>query len=59
MPVNMPSLSVMSPSSAASTEQPATSTKKKSKISPIIFLIAGLAFFAIYAVVWGKIFKLF
>lgn len=59
MSVNMPPLSVMSPSTIASTEQPTTSTKKKSKISPIIFLIVGLVFFVIYAVVWGKIFKLF
>ena len=59
MSVNMPPLSVMSPSTSASTEQPASSTKKKPKISPIIFLIVGLTFFAIYAVVWGKIFKLF
>lgn len=57
--VNMPPLNVMSPSSAASTEPPAANTKKKLKISPMIFLVAGLAFFAIYAVVWGKIFKLF
>lgn len=59
MSVNMPPLSVMSPSSSASTEQPATSTKKKSNILPIIFLVVGLVFFVIYAVVWGKIFKLF
>ena len=40
-------------------EQPITPVKKKSKISPIVFLIIGFFFFAIYIVVWGKIFKLF
>ncbi len=59
MSVNMPPLNVMSPSSAPVTAQPANSAKKKSKISPIIFLIVGLAFFAVYAVVWAKVFKLF
>ncbi len=57
-PVDMPPLSVMSPSTTASGQQ-VISTKKKSKISPIIFLLAGLVFLAIYAVVWGKIFNLF
>lgn len=33
--------------------------KKKTKISPIIFLVVGLAFFVVYAVVWAKVFKLF
>lgn len=33
--------------------------KKKLKMSPIIFLVVGLAFFVVYAVVWAKIFKLF
>ena len=59
MSVNMPPLNVMSPSSAPVTAQPANSAKKKSKISPIIFLVVGLAFFAVYAVVWAKVFKLF
>ena len=59
MSVNMQPLSAMSPSTTASTEQPAISTKKKSILSPVIFLIVGLAFFVIYAVVWVKIFKLF
>jgi len=57
--VTMPPLSVMSPSTIASTGQPTTSTKKKSGISPIIFLLVGLVFFAIYAVVWAKVFNLF
>ncbi|MCL5746935.1 MAG: hypothetical protein M1277_01460 [Patescibacteria group bacterium] len=39
--------------------QPAQPAKKKSKISPAIFLVVGLAFFAVYAVVWAKIFGLF
>ena len=59
LPVNMPPLSAMSPSTTASTEPPATNTKKKFKISPMLFLVVGLVFFIIYAVVWGKIFKLF
>lgn len=33
--------------------------KNKPKISPIIFLVVGLVFFVIYAVVWGKVFNLF
>lgn len=57
-PADMPPLSVMSPSTAASGEQ-VISTKKKSKISPIIFLLGGFVFLVIYAVVWGKIFNLF
>jgi len=59
VPPSMPPLSAMSPSTAPLNEQPIASAKKKSKLSPIIFLVIGLAFFAIYAVVWGKIFKLF
>jgi hypothetical protein len=56
---NMPPLSVMSPSTTALPQQQVISTKKKSRISPVLFLIIGLAFFAIYAVVWAKVFKLF
>ena len=56
----LPPLSVMSPSSApAFPQQQANPMKKKIKISPVIFLVIGLAFFAIYAVVWAKVFKLF
>jgi len=57
--VIMPPLSVMSPSPTVFPQQPATSAKKKFRILPIIFLIVGLAFFAVYAVVWGKVFNLF
>ncbi len=56
---NLAPLSAMSPSSAPIAAQPAASTKKKSKISPVLFLFVGLAFFAVYAVVWAKVFKLF
>lgn len=41
---------------------PATSpevAKSKNKISPMILLGAGVVFFLIYAVLWGKIFGLF
>lgn len=48
-----PTVNVPSPSSSP------VSVKKKLKISPIIFLVVGLAFFAVYAVVWAKLFKLF
>lgn len=57
--VNTPPLSAMSPSTTVSNEQPTTSTKKKSGLSPIIFLIVGLIFFVIYAAVWGKVFNFF
>jgi len=59
VPVNMPPLNAMSPSTTALPEQPASPTKKKFKFSPIIFIVVGLVFFAVYAVVWGKIFNLF
>lgn len=71
-PVQNPALSNSAPSSTPLTPQAPTPTvnvpspssspvlaKKKLKISPIIFLVVGLAFFAIYAVVWAKLFKLF
>lgn len=57
-PVEMPPINVVAPQ-AASAGQQVFSTKKKSKISPMIFLILGLSFFAVYAVVWAKLFKLF
>ncbi len=59
VPVDMPPLSVMSPSTTATAGQQAISTKKKSKISPIIFLLVGLVLLVIYALVWGKVFNLF
>ncbi len=55
----LPPLNVMSPSTTSSTGKQAASAKKKLKISPIIFLVIGLAFFVVYAVVWGKVLKLF
>ena len=55
----MPPISVMSPFVTTQNGQQTILTKKKSKISPVIFLVVGLAFFAVYAVVWAKIFKLF
>lgn len=33
--------------------------KKSSKISPVIFIVAGLVFFAVYTVVWLKVFNIF
>lgn len=57
--VNLPPLSVMSPTTTAPSGEQVISTKKKSKFSPKLFLIVGIAFFIIYAVVWGKLFKLF
>ena len=59
MPVNMQPLSAMSPTTTASPEEQVISTKKKSKLSPKLFLIVGIVFFIIYALVWGKLFKLF
>ncbi len=59
LPVDTPPLNVMSPTTTAQNGERVVTTKKKPKISPLIFLIVGLAFFAVYAVVWGKIFKLF
>lgn len=58
-PTDTPPLNVMSPTTASSTGDQVISTKKKSRISPLIFLIVGVVFFIIYAVVWGKVFKLF
>jgi hypothetical protein len=52
-PVFVPSVNVPSPSSSP------VSQKKKMKLSPVIFLFVGLAFFAVYAVVWAKLFGLF
>ncbi|MCL5435157.1 MAG: hypothetical protein M1405_02095 [Patescibacteria group bacterium] len=58
-PVGNPPLSVISPTTTTQNGEQVVTTKKKSKISPVIFLIVGLAFFAVYAVVWAKVFKLF
>ena len=53
-PINVPASTYTVPNL-----QPAQPVKKKSKVSPMIFLVIGLAFFAVYAVVWAKIFGLF
>ena len=55
----VPPVTVLSPSTSPSGGQQVISAKKKSKISPIIFLAVGISFFTVYAVVWAKIFNLF
>ena len=54
-----PPINVSAPTYTVPNLQPAQPVKKKSKVSPVIFLVIGLAFFAVYAVVWAKIFGLF
>ncbi len=54
-----PPINVSAPTYTVPNLQPAQPVKKKSKVSPVIFLVVGLAFFAVYAVVWAKIFGLF
>lgn len=55
----LPPPDVMSPSSTPQKEEPLATAKKKSKLTPLIFLVVGIVFFVIYALVWGKLFKLY
>ena len=57
MPQGLPPINVTPVTTSAG--EKIASAKKKGKISPVIFLIVGLLFFAVYAVVWAKFFKLF
>lgn len=55
--VGLPPINVTPVTTPAGTQMAAA--KKKGKISPLIFVVVGLLFFAVYAVVWAKLFGLF
>lgn len=39
--------------------KPVASAASKKKMSPVIFIAAGIGFFLIYTVIWLKVFKIF
>jgi hypothetical protein len=53
-----PPVNVMSPTSTPQNGDKVLSAKKKTKLTPLLFLIVGLVFFLVYALVWGRLFKL-